>query len=152
MRLIDADALWMEIIHTMDYCDDILEIIEHQKTIEPTHHNASNTLKTLDCVGRQQAIDAVKGIGRLATLPDNDAVVRMSAVEYVLFNMPSAQPKQGHWTDKSIFYGEEGQIDMWQTCQCSECKRWDTRPHMYYFDEPNYCSHCGAKMQKGKQA
>ena len=34
MRLIDADALWMDIIHSMDYCDDILGIIEQQPTIE----------------------------------------------------------------------------------------------------------------------
>lgn len=33
-RLIDADALWMDIIHAMDYCDDILEIIEQQPTVE----------------------------------------------------------------------------------------------------------------------
>ena len=33
-RLIDADALWMDIIHSMDYCDDILEIIERQPTIK----------------------------------------------------------------------------------------------------------------------
>ena len=31
-RLIDADTLWMDIIHAMDYCDDILEIIEAQPT------------------------------------------------------------------------------------------------------------------------
>ena len=34
MRHVDADALWMDIIRTMDYCDDILEIIERQPTIE----------------------------------------------------------------------------------------------------------------------
>ena len=34
-RLIDADALWMDVIHSMDYCDDILEFIERQPTIEP---------------------------------------------------------------------------------------------------------------------
>ena len=34
MRLIDADALWMDVIHSMDYCDDILEMIESQPTIE----------------------------------------------------------------------------------------------------------------------
>ena len=34
MRAIDADALWMDVIHSMDYCDDILEIIERQPTIE----------------------------------------------------------------------------------------------------------------------
>ena len=44
-----------------------------------------------DTISRQMAIDATQGIGRLATLPDNDAVIRMSAVEYVLFNLPSAQ-------------------------------------------------------------
>lgn len=35
MRLIDADALWMDVIHSMDYCDDILEMIESQPTIQP---------------------------------------------------------------------------------------------------------------------
>ena len=58
---------------------------------------AIEALKAQDTAGttinRQAAIDAVQGIGRLATLPDNDAVVRMSAVEYVLFNLPSAQPE-----------------------------------------------------------
>ena len=34
-RLIDADALWMDVIHSMDYCDDFLEFIERQPTIEP---------------------------------------------------------------------------------------------------------------------
>lgn len=34
-KLIDADALWMDIIHAMDYCDDILEIIERQPSAEP---------------------------------------------------------------------------------------------------------------------
>ena len=56
-----------------------------------------------DTIYRQQAIDAVQGIGRLATLPDNDAVVRMSAVEYVLFNLPSAQP---------------------EVIRCNDCKYW----------------------------
>ena len=44
-----------------------------------------------DLISRQVAIDAIQRIGRLATLPDNDAVIRMSAVEYVLYNLPSAQ-------------------------------------------------------------
>lgn len=33
-RLIDADGLWMDVIHAMDYCEDILEIIEKQPTVE----------------------------------------------------------------------------------------------------------------------
>ena len=28
MKLIDADALWMDVIHAMDYCDDFLEFID----------------------------------------------------------------------------------------------------------------------------
>lgn len=33
-RLIDADVLWMDVIHSVDYCDDILEFIERQPTTE----------------------------------------------------------------------------------------------------------------------
>ena len=33
-RYIDADALWMDIIHNMDYCEDILEFIEAQPTTD----------------------------------------------------------------------------------------------------------------------
>ena len=33
-RLIDADKLWVEIIRRMDYCEDILEIIKKQPTVE----------------------------------------------------------------------------------------------------------------------
>lgn len=35
MRLIDADALWKDITTNIEYCADILEIIEKQPTIEP---------------------------------------------------------------------------------------------------------------------
>ena len=33
-RYIDADALWMDIIHAMDYCEDILQIIKSQPTAD----------------------------------------------------------------------------------------------------------------------
>ena len=46
MRLIDADALWMDIIHSMDYCDDILEIIERQQTIE-TEQQVARDIATI---------------------------------------------------------------------------------------------------------
>lgn len=58
-----------------------------------------------DTISRQAAIDAIQGIGRLATLPDNDAVIRMSAVEYVLFNLPSA--------------------DVIEVVRCKDCADWD---------------------------
>ena len=37
MRLIDADALWMDVIRSVDYCDDILKFIERQPTVEQPH-------------------------------------------------------------------------------------------------------------------
>lgn len=71
-----------------------------------------------DCISRQAAIDATQGIGRLATLPDNDAVIRMSAVEYVLFNLPSAQP---------------------EIIRCKDCRHRDT--------ETGFCEGRGWPMQ-----
>ena len=40
MRLIDADKLWKDITTNIEECDDILEIIEKQPTIdaEPVRH------------------------------------------------------------------------------------------------------------------
>lgn len=35
MRLINVDVLRMDIIHSMGYYDDILEILERQPTVEP---------------------------------------------------------------------------------------------------------------------
>lgn len=35
MRAIDADALWRDITTAFDDCEDILEIIDRQPTIEP---------------------------------------------------------------------------------------------------------------------
>lgn len=56
--------------------------------------------------------------------------------------------KKGKWTEKHHAYSdEESIIEEWQSCRCSECGRYDTRPYMYYFSEPNYCSYCGADMR-----
>ena len=46
-----------------------------------------------DVINREDAIDAVLGIGHTAKLNDGDTVVRMSAVNYVLRNLPPAQPE-----------------------------------------------------------
>lgn len=50
MRLIDADALWMDVIRSVDYCDDILEFIERQPTVEQQPHwiSCSERLPELD--------------------------------------------------------------------------------------------------------
>ena len=66
-------------------------------------------------------------------------------------SLPSAVPerKKGKWEDKHHAYSdEEFVIEEWQSCRCSECGRYDTRPYLYYIKEPNYCSWCGAEMER----
>ena len=68
--------------------------------------------------------------------------------------MPTAdvQPVvHGKWVEKHHAYSdEENPIEEWQSCKCSECGRYDTRPYLYYFSEPRFCSWCGADM-RGEQ-
>lgn len=67
--------------------------------------------------------------------------------EKALRELPTAG-KRGKWTEKHHAYSdEESVIEEWQSCRCSECGRYDTRPYLYYFSEPNYCSYCGADMR-----
>lgn len=109
-----------------------------------------------DLISRQAAID----------LFPNDALgwdtkggyVAPHLVRRMIEELPSAQPerKHGKWVEKHHFMrffkhpraynDEESAIEEWQSCRCSVCGRYDTRPYMYYFDEPNYCSYCGADM------
>ena len=44
-----------------------------------------------DVINRKDAIGAILSIGHIAELRDGDAVIRVSAVNYVLRNLPSAQ-------------------------------------------------------------
>ena len=59
--------------------------------------------------------------------------------------------KKGKWIEKHHAYSDEGEvIEEWQTCKCSACGRYETKPYLYYFSESNYCSWCGADMQRGE--
>lgn len=64
-----------------------------------------------DLISRQSAIDAILSVGHIAELSDGDAVIRVSAVNYVLRNLPSAQP--------------ELHYDEW----CNSCKEYDKEKH-----------------------
>lgn len=46
-----------------------------------------------DTISRQIAIDAILSVGHIAELSDGDAVIRVSAVNYVLRNLPPAHPE-----------------------------------------------------------
>ena len=62
-----------------------------------------------------------------------------------------AEPKMGKWTERHVYADEEKIIEEWQSCKCSVCGRYDTRPYLYYFDEPHFCSWCGADMRGGTE-
>lgn len=91
-----------------------------------------------DTINRQQAIDSVQGIGRLATLPDNDAVIRMSAVEYVLYNLPPVQPERK--TGKWICIDNGDGFPDWLCSECGNSGRGDY----------SYCPWCNADMREGQ--
>lgn len=61
-----------------------------------------------------------------------------------------ADRPQGEWLEKGIYDNNDGEremVEQWQAAKCSICERWFTTPYLYYFDEHNYCPHCGAKMK-----
>ena len=56
--------------------------------------------------------------------------------------------KTGKWLERHHAYADEEKvIEEWQSCKCSVCGRYDTRPYLYYFSEPRFCSWCGADMR-----
>ena len=94
------------------------------------------------------AMQAVQGIDSVATLRDGDPVIRMSAVEHVLENLPETEPerKVGRWIPCP-------QSASWlYVYKCSECGGYlqisDVDGNGY---KANYCSYCGAKMERGEQ-
>ena len=64
-----------------------------------------------------------------------------------LKQLPPEERKTGKWLEKEVIHANEAKkaIEEWQSCKCSVCGRYDTRPYMYYFSEPRFCSWCGAK-------
>lgn len=97
-----------------------------------------------DLIDRQAAIDAVT--------PFDDEYRIRDEIE----DLPSAQPerKKGEWIEREVTHIDDLEakdiITAWQSCKCSVCGRYDTRPYMYYFNAPKYCSWCGAEMGVSK--
>lgn len=58
--------------------------------------------------------------------------------------LPSAHPS-AEWIERTV--SDDAAIKEWQSAKCSACGRYHTTPYMYYFDNYNYCPHCGARMK-----
>lgn len=127
MRLIDADALYEQ-------------------------------LKQDEEVARNRVLDTKSSLPYKNNL--NPSYIRYVAqmdertrLKHMVADAPTIEErKKGKWLEKHHAYSdEESGIEEWQSCCCSVCGRYDTRPYIYYFDEPKYCSWCGARMVKGEE-
>lgn len=98
------------------------------------------------------ADELIKNIDRSADMGGSLGKV-VECVKYYAKFMVASSPtieerKTGKWVERHHAYAdEEKAIEEWQSCKCSVCGRYDTRPYLYYFSEPRFCSWCGAKME-----
>ena len=98
-----------------------------------------------DAINRKDTISAILSIEHIAELSDGDAVIRVSAVNYVLRNLPSEDVqavKRGYWIHDGLDIPHG--VD-WM--HCSECGK---RDKYCPAAMTNYCPNCGAKMDGEK--
>ena len=125
--------------------DCIIERLDGEDTAQLTQTNADSTqINTLDCVGRQAAIDAVaKWFYDVFGIKESDGT---ATIFKRLRELPSAQPESrtGHWILSEDRY--------WKTC--SECGAdVDVSLGLGLFvdndevSEKCFCPNCGADMR-----
>lgn len=55
------------------------------------------------------------------------------------------------WQERKVFANKgKNEIEEWQSAYCPYCERYHTTPYMYYFNEYNFCPHCGHDMRNVK--
>lgn len=60
--------------------------------------------------------------------------------------------RHGKWLDREVVDDrKDAKIQQWQQARCSCCNKWHTTPYMYYFENYDYCPHCGAKMDAERE-
>ena len=111
-----------------------------------------------DCISRQEAIDALwkalyeyedkteKQFQESDELDVSEWIVHrifvqnMSDIDRrIIRNLPSAQPKAGHWIEHE--WAEEANGMLISNYECSECHRWER----YNSD---FCPNCGTRMEE----
>lgn len=73
-----------------------------------------------DVINRKDAIGAILSVGHIAELSDGDAVIRVSAVNYVLGNLPSAQPDLDSAYTEGYTAAESKYRKMWDEMQATQ--------------------------------
>ena len=75
---------------------------------------------------------------------DSGCWIRYKLFEQVLEQQPTVGASgKGEWLEKEV---SEYPIVEWQSAKCSQCGKYHTTPYIYFFNEYEYCPHCGAKM------
>ena len=102
----------------------------------------SEYLKKVDLLS---AAVEVEYLGRPRMMVSVAKIGQMSAVEV-------PEVRKGKWTERKVFRSDDNNtsspiIDDWQSAKCSVCGKYHTTPYLYYFDDFNYCPHCGARMK-----
>ena len=139
--------------------DDLIKRSDAIKAIEELP-NAYN--------GWSDAYDKAYIIGTLEEVPSADSPQKVvaqvtfdeeklreivkEAVERFKEEYEIADRPQGEWTEREVFRSDDNNtsnpiIDDWQSAKCSVCGKYHTTPYLYYFDDFNYCPHCGAQMK-----
>lgn len=94
-----------------------------------------------DLIDRKEAIDAIKKEWK-EPLHSGETWEIIKRTCYRIYNLPSAEPKKGHWIGISYDGYADGYpvYNEWE-CSCCGVIEEDEEPTW------NYCPNCGAKME-----
>lgn len=134
----------IEAILSLTNCKSVRELYEYVQSKGLTQMWSAGINDAIDAVialpSAQPEITLEQAIDRLHELgwmQEHDRILTESAQER----------KKGNWMEKEVLSLDEPGIQL-QSCKCSVCERYDTRPYMYFFSEPHFCPNCGAKMEE----
>lgn len=101
--------------------------------------------KGTDTISRQAALKGLEDLNIASFYElDEHSKEAYTEVKAMLKALPSAHPS-AEWIERTV--SDDAVIEEWQSAKCSACGRYHTTPYMYYFDNYNYCPHCGARMR-----
>lgn len=117
------------------------DFIQKLPSVHPTQTNAQPTqFNALDCVSRQEAIDALTELREKTVASDSFRLGIYYSIEEIK-NVPPAQPerKKGRWLPDNNCYYETRYI-------CSECKLPFHVETIMMKPSWRFCPNCGARM------
>lgn len=126
-----------EAVFMPEYIDNVLVVRHYCNGMVAMNEECYKRMQSVDPITTEEAIEHLQECG---WLPEHDRILTES--------------KSGEWEEKETFCvaDDDPIISQWQSARCSECGKYHTTPYMYYFDNYNFCPHCGAKMSNASNA